>query len=289
MAGSFFPDRQIGPVLLNYGTEYQQQRFLPDMRKGRSKWCIGMSEPDAGSNVAGISTSAVKDGDRWIVNGQKIWTSGAQTADWCYLICRTDLDAAPHKGMSEFIVDMKSPGIQIKPIKDASGDAHFNEVFFDDVMVPEENLVGELNNSFGQTMRQLEHERGGIDRLASNQRLYLDIKESADWTDPLIRQQIAQIETGYQIGRDMVLRNVLRQTPFPQYSAVTKTWCTEFEQEVTNFVGLVTGAETMLANRVSRNVVYAPAYTIMGGTTQILRNIIGERILGLPREPRPQS
>ena len=191
--------------------------------------------------------------------------------------------------MSEFIVDMKSPGIQIKPIKDASGDAHFNEVFFDDVMVPEENLVGELNNSFGQTMRQLEHERGGIDRLASNQRLYLDIKESADWTDPLIRQQIAQIETGYQIGRDMVLRNVLRQTPFPQYSAVTKTWCTEFEQEVTNFVGLVTGAETMLANRVSRNVVYAPAYTIMGGTTQILRNIIGERILGLPREPRPQS
>ncbi len=289
MAGSFFPDRQIGPVLLSYGSEEQQERFLPEMRQGRSKWCIGMSEPDAGSDVAAISTKAIKDGDQWVVNGQKIWTSGARTADWCYLICRTDLDAAPHKGMSEFVVDMRSPGIEIKPIKDASGDAHFNEVFFNDVMVPEQNLVGELNNSFGQTMRQLEHERGGIDRLASNQRLYLDMKEKADTADPIIRQQMARIETGYQIGRDMVLRNVLRQTPFPQYSAVTKTFCTEFEQEVANFIGLAVGAETMLVNRVSRNVVYAPAYTIMGGTTQILRNIIGERILGLPREPRPKS
>ena len=191
--------------------------------------------------------------------------------------------------MSEFIVDMKSPGIDIKPIKDASGDSHFNEVFFNDVLVPGENLVGELNNSFGQTMRQLEHERGGIDRLASNQRLYLDTKALADTTSPLVRQEMAHIETGYKIGRHMVLRNVLRQNPFAQYSAVTKTWCTEFEQRVANFVGYVAGAESMLSNRVSRNLIYAPAYTIMGGTTQILRNIIGERILGLPREPRPQS
>ena len=289
MAGSFFPDRQIGPVLLAYGTPDQQERFLPAMRQGKSKWCIGMSEPDAGSNVAGISTKAVRDGANWVVNGQKIWTSGAQSADWCYLICRTDLDAAPHKGMSEFIVDMKSPGIEVKPIKDASGDSHFNEVFFNDVLVPGENLVGELNNSFGQTMLQLEHERGGIDRLASNQRLYLDTKELTDSSGPLVRQKMAEIETGYRIGRDMVLRNVLRQTPFAQYSAITKTWCTEFEQKVANFVGLVTGADAMLSNRVSRNLVYSPAYTIMGGTTQILRNIIGERILGLPREPRPQT
>ncbi len=289
MAGSFFPDRQIGPVLLSYGTAEQQERFLPSMRAGRSKWCIGMSEPDAGSNVAGIATKAIQDGSQWVVNGQKIWTSGAQSADWCYLICRTDFDTAPHKGMSEFIVDMKSPGIEVKPIKDASGDSHFNEVFFNDVLVPNENLVGEINNSFGQTMRQLEHERGGIDRLASNQRLYLDAKASVESPNALIRQQIAEIETGYKIGRDMVLRNVLRQTPFPQYSAVTKTWCTEFEQKVANFVGLVTGSEAMLSGRVARNLVYAPAYTIMGGTTQILRNIIGERILGLPREPRPQS
>ena len=289
MAGSFFPDRQIGPVLLTYGTEEQQERFLPEMRRGEASWCIGMSEPDAGSNVAGIRTTAVRDGDRFIVNGQKIWTSGAKDAQYCYLICRTDPDAPPHKGMSELIVPMDTPGIDVLPIKDASGDAHFNEVFFDNVEIPADHLVGELNNSFGQTMRQLEHERGGIDRLASNQRLYLDMKDHADTADARVRQRMAKIETGYMIGRDMVLRNVLRQTPFPQYSAITKTWCTEFEQEVAEFVGDVAGADTMLWNRVARNVVYAPAYTIMGGTTQILRNIMGERILGLPREPKPKS
>ena len=138
-------------------------------------------------------------------------------------------------------------------------------------------------------MRQLEHERGGIDRLASNQKLYLDSRHLADTSDPRVRQRMARIETGYRIGRDMVLRNVLKQTPFAQYSAITKTWCTEFEQEVSRFVGDIAGADTMLWNRVSRNVVYAPAYTIMGGTTQILRNIMGERILGLPREPKPVS
>ena len=287
MAGSFFPDRQIGPVLLAYGNRQQQERFLPEMRRGESRWCIGMSEPDAGSDVAAIGTKAIRDGDRFIVDGQKIWTSGAAAANWCYLICRTDPAAPPHKGMSELIVSMDSPGITVAPIKDASGDSHFNEVFFDQVEVPVENLVGELNNSFGQTMRQLEHERGGIDRLASNQRLYLDTVGLADTANPLVRQEIAAIESGYRIGRNMVLRNVLRQTPFAQYSALTKTWCTEFEQRVSRFVGSVTGAATMLAGRVARNVVYAPAYTIMGGTTQILRNIIGERILGLPREPRP--
>ena len=285
MAGSFFPDRQIGPVLLTYGNTEQQERFLPDMRLGKSRWCIGMSEPDAGSDVSAIGTKAVRDGDRFIVNGQKIWTSGAKSANWCYLICRTDPHAPAHKGLSELVVPMDSPGITINPIIDSSGDAHFNEVVFQDVSVPADNLVGELNNSFGQTMRQLEHERGGIDRLASNQRLYNDTLPAADLTNPLIRQTVAKIETGYRIGRQMVLRNVLKQTPFAQYSAVTKTWCTEFEQTVASFVGQVAGAHTMLANRISRNVVYAPAYTIMGGTTQILRNIMGERILQLPRTP----
>lgn len=287
MAGSFFPDRQIGPMLLAFGTREQQERFLPEMRRGQSRWCIGMSEPDAGSDVAAITTKAVRCGNRFVVSGQKIWTSGAATANWCYLICRTDPDAPPHKGLSELIVPMDSPGITVKPIIDNSGEAHFNEIFLDEVSVPAEFLVGELGNSFAQTMSQLEYERGGIDRLASNQRLYNDTLPKADLASALVRQDVARIESGYRIGRQMVLRNVLRQTPFAQYSAVTKTWCTEFEQEVAGFVGRVGGAHTMLANRISRNVVYAPAYTIMGGTTQILRNIIGERTLQLPREPRP--
>ncbi|MEZ5281517.1 MAG: acyl-CoA dehydrogenase family protein [Acidimicrobiales bacterium] len=291
VSGAWFPDRQIGPVLLQYGTEDQKRRWLPDIIAGRSAWAIGMSEPDAGSNVAGISTKAEIDGDHFVVNGQKIWTSGAADADFCYLICRTSSDGPPHRGLSELVVDMSLPGISVNPIHDSAWGKHFNEVFFDDVRVPADCLIGEMNNAFGQTMRQLEHERGGIDRLVSNKRLYMDVVGLADTSDPLVRQQIATIETKYTIGRNLVLRNVLGQAP-AGHSAVTKTFCTEFEQEVAQFVSQVLGARAMLAGagtlegRVARNVVYAPSYTIMGGTTQILRNIIGERVLGLAREPR---
>jgi len=285
VSGAWFPDRQIGPVLLEYGTQDQIERWLPDIIAGRSAWCIGMSEPDAGSDVSRIATRATRDGETYQVSGQKIWTSGAAEADFCYLICRTSTDGPPHKGLSELIVDMTLPGITVTPIHDSAGGHHFNEVFFDDVAVPASCLIGTENNAFGQTMRQLEHERGGIDRLVSNKRLYLDALVWADTTDPIVRQECARIETKYRIGRNLVLRNVLRQSE-AVYSAITKTFCTEFEQQVADFIGRTAGAQTMLQGRVARNVVYAPAYTIMGGTTQILRNIIGERILGLPREPR---
>ena len=274
VSGAWFPDRQIGPVLLQYGTEEQKQRWIPEITAGESAWCIGMSEPDAGSNVAGISTRAELSGDAFIVNGQKIWTSSAHESDWCYLICRTSADGPPHRGLSELVVDMNTPGITVNQIRDASGNDHFCEVFFDDVVVPATNLIGELNNSFGQTMRQLEHERGGIDRLLSNKRLYLDFAPLAQAGDALIRQQMATIESKYTIGRHLALRNVLRQVD-PAYSTVTKTFATEFEQEVSNFIGQVAGPHAMLEGRVARNLVYAPAYTIMGGTTQVLRNVMG--------------
>ena len=287
LAAAWFPDRQIGPTLLRFGTDEQRAELLPGILEGTSAWCIGMSEPDAGSNVAGISTRAVRDGDVYVVNGQKIWTSGAATSDWCYLIARTDPAARPHEGLSEFVVDMRSPGVSVKPIVDMTGNRHFCEVFFDDVRVPASNLVGQENGSFRQVMRQMEHERGGIDRLTSNRRLYLDCVEVMDRNDPLLRQELAALETGYRVGRLLVLRETLGQAP-AQFSAAAKTFCTEFEQRVAAFCGRVMGAgallsEPGLAGRVSRNICYAPAYTIMGGTTQILRNIIGERMLGLPR------
>jgi alkylation response protein AidB-like acyl-CoA dehydrogenase len=288
VATSWFADRQIGPTLLQYGTPEQRRRWLPDIVAGTSAWSIGMSEPDAGSDVASLRTAAVHRGDRWVVDGQKIWTSGAVDADWCYLIARTDPDAPPHAGLSELVVDMSSPGIEVRPIVDATGNAHFCEVYLDGVEVPDEHLVGELNGSFKQVMRQMEHERGGIDRLVSNRRLYLDVLETAGTTDPLVRQDIARLESGYRIGRLMVLREVLGQAP-AGFSAATKTYCTEFEQRVAEFCARTAGPEAMTWNRVSRNVCYAPAYTIMGGTTSILRNILGERVLGLPREPRPTS
>jgi len=287
LATSWFADRQMGPTLLQFGTPDQQRAHLPSILDGSSAWSIGMSEPDAGSDVASIRTRATRGGDDFVVNGQKIWNSGAATADWIYLIARTDADAKPHAGLSELIVDMRSPGITIQPIRDMTGGDHFCEVFFEDVRVPAENLVGELNGSFRQVMRQMEHERGGIDRLLSNRKLYVDVLPHADCADPRVRQEVAAIEIGYRIGRLLVLREVLGQAP-KQFSAATKTFCTELEQRIAQFCASVLGPHAMLAEpglpqRVSRNVAYAPAYTIMGGTTQILRNILGERVLGLPR------
>lgn len=286
VATSWFADRQIGPTLLQFGTQEQQRRWLPDIVAGTSAWSIGMSEPDAGSDVASLRTRAVRRGGRWIVDGQKTWTSGAADADWCYLIARTDPDAPPHAGLSELVVDLHSPGVGISPIVDMTGNAHFCEVRFDGVEVPADHLVGTENGSFKQVMRQMEHERGGIDRLVSNRRLYLDVIRGASVTDPLMRAEAASLESGYRIGRLMVLREVLGQAP-PGWSALTKTYCTEFEQRVSEACARLCGADATLWGRVARSTCYAPAYTIMGGTTTILRNIIGERVLGLPREPRP--
>ncbi len=288
LASSWFADRQIGPTLIQFATSEQRERLLPGIISGDSMWCIGMSEPDAGSDVASLRTRAELHDDTWIVNGQKVWTSGAQDADWCYLIARTDPDAPPHKGLSEFVVDMKSPGIEVRPIVDMIGGSHFCEVLFDNVAVPASNLVGTPNDSFRQVMRQMEHERGGIDRLVSNLRLYRDVLGLADVTDPVIRNRIAAIETGYRIGRLLVVREVLGQAP-AGFSAVTKTFCTEFEVLVAQFCAHLAGAQALLWNRVSQGICYSPAYTIMGGTTNILRNIIGERILGLQREPKQVS
>lgn len=292
ISASWFADRQMGPTLLQFGTAEQRSRFLPDIVAGRSMWAIGMSEPDAGSDVASLRTRAVLDGDHWVVDGQKVWTSGAALADWCYLVVRTDPDAPPHKGLSELLVDLRSPGVEVRPIRDMTDSQHFCEILFDGVRVPADHLVGELNGSFRQLMRQMEHERGGIDRLVSNRALYDDCLPLADHDDPLVRQEVAALEAGYRIGRLLVLRETLGQAP-AGFSAATKTFCTEFEQRVAEFCAATLGAratldEPGLAHRVARNVCYAPGYTIMGGTTQILRNVLGERVLGLPREPRPR-
>lgn len=282
IAASWFTDRQMGPSLLAYGTEEQKQQFLPAMARGEANWCIGMSEPDNGSDLAHLRTRAVRDGDQFVVTGTKVWTSFAATADWMYLICRTDPDAPAHKGLSELLVDMRSPGIEVSPIEDMTGNRHFCQVTLDAVRVPTANLVGTENGSWGQTMRQLEHERGGIDRWVSNRALFLDAVARADTSAPLVRQEIARLEGEYRIGRLLVIREVLGQAP-GGFSAATKTFGTEYEQRVAGFAARVLGPESTLRNRWSRAVSYAPAYTIMGGTSNVLRSILGERVLGLPR------
>jgi len=289
IAGMWFADRQMGPTLIAFGRPDQQAEFLPGILAGDTTWCIGMSEPDAGSDLAALKTTAVRDGDQWVIDGQKIWTSFGAQADYCYLICRTSSDGPPQQGISEIIVPMDRPGIDARPITDMTTNRHFCEVFFSGVRVPAANLVGVEGNAFKQTMRQLEHERGGIDRLVSNRALF-DLaveRASADGrlSDPLVRQDIARVEARYRIGRVLVIREVLRQAP-AGFSAATKCFCTEHEVAVADFVARIFGAEATLWNDLTRGLVYAPGYTIMGGTSNVMRNILGERVLGLPREPR---
>ncbi|HWC67483.1 MAG TPA: acyl-CoA dehydrogenase family protein [Acidimicrobiales bacterium] len=284
IAAHWFADRQMGPTLLAYGTEEQKRRFLPGILSGDTGWCIGMSEPDAGSDLASLKTSAVRDGDEFVINGQKIWTSFGEVADCCYLICRTSTEGPKHAGISEVVVPMDTPGITVRPIEDMTTNRHFCEVWYEDVRVPVGNLVGEEGASFKQTMRQLEHERGGIDRLLSNHALYLDARERADTGDALVRQRMARLETGYRLGRLLVLRETLQQAP-RGFSAATKTFCTEHEQAVAEFAAAVFGPDLTVWGAAARAYCYSPAYTIMGGTSNVLRNILGERLLGLPREP----
>ena len=285
VAAMWFGDRQMGPTLITYGRPDQQAEFLPKILSGDTTWCIGMSEPDAGSDLAGLKTAAVRDGDDWVINGQKIWTSFAEVADYCYLICRTTSEGPPHAGISEIVVPMDTPGIEVRPIEDMTTNRHFCEVFFTDVRVPIANLVGTEGAAFKQTMRQLEHERGGVDRLVSNHALYLQALDAVDTTDPLVRQEIAALEIGYRIGRILVVREVLKQAP-AGFSAATKCFCTEHEQRVAEFVWRALGGQATLWDQTTAGLCYAPGYTIMGGTSNVMRNILGERVLGLPREPR---
>jgi len=286
IAASWFADRQMGPGLIAYGTPDQKAEFLPGMLSGETTWCIGMSEPDSGSDLASLKTSAVREGNEWVINGQKIWTSFAAVADYCYLIGRTSSEGPPHRGVSEIIVPMDLPGIEVRPITDMTTNAHFCEVYFTDVRVPIENLVGVEGDAFKQTMAQLEHERGGIDRLVSNKPLYDRALEVADTSDPRVRQEIAQLEIGYRLGRILVYREALRQAP-AGFSAATKCFCTEHEQRVADFAARQLGMAATVDADLAKAINYAPAYTIMGGTSNVMRNILGERLLGLPREPRP--
>jgi alkylation response protein AidB-like acyl-CoA dehydrogenase len=177
---------------------------------------------------------------------------------------------------------MDTPGIEIRQITDMTTNRHFCEVFYTDVRVPKENLVGQQGGAFSQTMRQLEHERGGIDRLVSNYALFKHACSVADTTDALVRQEIASLEIGYRIGRILVIREVLRQAP-AGFSAATKCFCTEHEQKVAEFVSRAMGAHAMLWDDLTQGIIYGPAYTIMGGTSNVMRNILGERVLGLPK------
>jgi alkylation response protein AidB-like acyl-CoA dehydrogenase len=291
-------DRQIGASLLAYGSEEQRQSILPRIAGGELVFCIGMSEPNAGSDLASLKTRAVEDGDFFVIDGHKIWTTAAHEADYCYLVARTDPSAPKHKGVSELLLDMKTPGITVRPIVDMVGEHHFNEIFFESVRIPRSCLIGEKNRGWYQIASQLDYERSGIERLLSNRRIFVDVRRYAREVglaaDPLWRDRIAALETRYSIGRWLIYRVawLLSRGIIPnKESALTKAFATELEQDVAELAGAILGPHSQLlpgspaarlAGRVARALAFAPSYTIMGGTSTILRNIMALRGLGLP-------
>ena len=298
VAAHWLGDRQMGPSILRYGTPEQKRKFLPGIIAGDIVFCIGMSEPGAGSDLAGLQTKAVDDGDAYVLSGQKIWTSFAHLADYCYLVARTNPDVPKHKGISEFLVDMRTPGITIKPIVDMTGAHHFNEVFFDQVRIPKDCLVGEKDRGWYQIASQLDYERSGIERLMSNYPILGAItryvQETGQIRRELVRHRLAQLHIEFTMGRFLVYKVawLLTQGVIPNAeSAAAKTYCTEFEQRLAQAASELMGGygqllpgshQTRLHGRIARAYLYAPAYTIQGGTSTILRNIIATRGLGLP-------
>ncbi|MBI2866918.1 MAG: acyl-CoA dehydrogenase family protein [Chloroflexi bacterium] len=301
VAAHWFADRQIGPSFLTYGTQEQKKQFLPRIIRGELVFALGMSEPQSGSDLASLKTRATEDGDSYVINGQKVWTSGAHMADYCYLVARTDPDAPKHKGISEFVIDMKAPGITVRPLVDMTDEHHFNEVFFENVRVPKTSLIGEKNRGWYQIAAQLDYERSGAERLMSNYpvlealtTLFQSKKGNASASHVIMRNRIAQAHIEFQVGRLMVYRvaSELSKGKVPNYEAtVAKMFCTEFEQRLAGLATQAAGLASQLLpeskdsfarGMVAKAYLFSPGYTIQGGTSEILRNIIAGRGLSLP-------
>ena len=296
----------VGPTLMVHGTEEQKQRYIPRILSAEEIWCQGFSEPNSGSDLASLQTRAVEDGDDFVVNGQKIWTSMAHFADMCILLTRTDPNAPKHQGISFLLVDMHSPGITVKPLRQITGGAEFNEVFFDNVRVPKQQLVGQLNDGWRIAMTTLTHERGSASFGTQVQlkRALDNIIEVAKKVkrhgvplsaDPVTRQKLAQAYIRVDVMRLHNYRSItnqLRGQPAgPEasldklYWSETNKWMQEIGQEILGPFAQLDPQSAYYPTSVNLQLsfLWSRAETIYSGTSEIQKNIIGERVLGLPR------
>lgn len=295
----------VGPTIQLYGTPEQKEKYVTGVAKGDIHFCLGYSEPNAGSDLAGLMTRAVEDGDSYIVNGQKVWTSFGHYADYCWLGARTDPDAPKHKGISMFVVDMKTPGITVRPIINILHHHSFNEVFFEDVRVPKENLVGTKNGGWYQLAVALDFERSGVSMPAGNQRMIDELLDYAKHTkrngkllieDPIIRHKLAGLVVDNEVLRMLCYRIACMYDKglHPNYEASTTAMLgSEFIRRMANTAMKILGPygqltedskETVLHGRVLRMFLACLSIGIGGGTTEIQKNIIAMRGLGLPRK-----
>jgi 3-oxocholest-4-en-26-oyl-CoA dehydrogenase alpha subunit len=299
----WFAERQIGRAIYVYGTGEQKQEILPKILKGEACIGLGMSEPDAGSDLASLKTQAVEDGDYYIINGQKVWTSCARYMTHIYLVARTDPYAPKQQGISEFIIDCKAPGITVRPTIDITGSEAWGEVFFDNVRVHKKCLIGEKNRGFYQILNQLDYERSGMERLMGNYPLFDAIIKFSKETirngtpiceAPMIRSRLVQLQVEFEVGRMLLYRvvQVMEKGKAPNVeAAIAKPFCTTWEQHLAGIATDILG----LYGQLWKESQYAPmmgmapysflaskGYSLQAGSNEILKGIVATRGLGLP-------
>jgi alkylation response protein AidB-like acyl-CoA dehydrogenase len=295
----------LGPTIIHHGTEAQKRRFLPRILSGDDIWCQGFSEPDAGSDLASLSTRAVRDGDDLVVNGQKVWTSNATAADWIFMLVRTDLQAPKHRGISFLLADMRTPGITVRPIVQMTGSGEFCETFFDNARVPVANVLGALHDGWSVTATALSHERGTL-AFHRHAMIRVELDELFDLArrlrrggrpvaeDPHLRQRLARCHAELELLRLTLYRNLTRRLqgePVGAEGSIVKLYWSELYQRIAELALDVLGPMSQIADgplaeeggRWQFRFLKSRGDSIHSGTNQIQRNIIGERLLGLPR------
>ena len=294
----------FAPTLIAFGTPEQHERFLPPILAGTEIWCQGYSEPEAGSDLANVRTRAELDGDEWVIHGQKVWTSLAHWAHWCFVLCRTDPDAPKHRGISYLLVPMHQPGIDIRPIRQLTGTSEFNEVFFDGARTPHDHVVGPVNGGWKVAMGTLAFERGAstLGQQIGFENEFAAILDAARdrgaVDDPTIRQRLVDVWMALRIQRLTALRSLsaLGRGDLTPATTIARLFWGLLHQRMGELAMEVLGPSAELVEAapyeltpLQRLFLFSRADTIYGGSAEIQRNVIGERALGLPSEPRPTS
>ena len=306
---SVFGEGLLGPTLIAYGTDAQKQRFLEPIRLGQELWCQGYSEPNAGSDLANVQTKAVRDGNDWVITGQKVWTSLAHWADWCFVVCRTNPDEPRHRGLSYLLVPMDQEGVEIRPIQQLTGTSEFNEVFFDGARTSGDMVVGDVNDGWRVALATLAFERGVamLGHLLHFRReldhLFAVARANGKYDNPMIRQRLADSWMRLTILRLNTLRSLsgVDGPVAPPEASISKlfwgTWHRDLGELAMDILGMDATVGLPLSadpsdsqhyelNEMQRSFLFSRSDTVYGGSNEIQRNIIGERVLGLPPEPK---
>ncbi|MFM8519978.1 MAG: acyl-CoA dehydrogenase family protein [Solirubrobacterales bacterium] len=283
-----------GPTIIAWGDDQQKDRFLLPILSAEEIWCQGFSEPEAGSDLAAVKTKAIQDGDEWVVTGQKVWTSVAQYSKWCMLVARTDPEAAKHKGLSYFLMDMEQDAVQVRPLVQITGEAEFNELFLEEARIPADNMLGGEGDGWNVALTTLMNERSGLGFFLQTQlrraldRLVEDAKENGQIDDPVVAQALGEMHVRTETLRLLAYRglSIIEQhgQPGPEGSLTKWLW-SETNQMLTQLAVGIRGANSLTeGDPWAYDLLRSRGNSIEGGTTEILKNIVAERVLGLPRK-----